>query len=434
MANIKISELPVAQEITGAMNILVEGNTTHKSTISELKNYITAGAGADEIQVLNGTSSPVSIGDKVWFNKVYQEAGTTTTARTNVIYYCVFSDDGSVMVCAEDAGHVGGDTTLYNYNGTSYQRVKSLGGNGSFYTREYWGLTKHGNLVSSYPTIICHPNTQVYIAPYTSTSYAFIADRINLISNGTSLLRFEEDGSTIKTYTGDVTFPGGFCHLTIDDNTFLAVSGSYNKLHKFVLNDENDTYTHNEVTSENTWSSGSNRFYFTPDKKYIVNADGTTLSLYYYNNESNAINSVVLPSVLSDLVSKGISSLRFNPDCGILTGIVDGKIVAYQHEGGLNWSNLSFDISAGAYPEISSDAKRIYYKNSSVQYRMDLSTIDNGFVAQNYSYYTISDKSLIGYAKTNAGVGEMFTVETKMPEQIDVTITVDADNAEITVG
>ena len=380
-----------------------------------------AGGGGDEIEVINNTGKTIEAGDKVWVN-ILSDNADTPLAKTG--YYLIyptlgFTKDGQYLFTGGRLNKVKDDNTLVelkNYNLGNDCRIKNV--NGRTYATTL-----------NFTACINYPNNW-------DIDWAMINDGFFVNQYNRSIRKYDlETGVLIKEYTGNTSQYNDGQIVVVNNVMYYFV---YRR--KYTFNDENNTYSSQDyvVTINNT--DNKNIGYIlgkTSDGKYFID-DNLNLIKYLGNDTFEVVAYEKMPAILQRW--NGVSKkVHFNQDTGVLVVDSGSEYGIYRYDNG-EWKKLNFELNRTVDDNtekslvVNYDLTRYAFStNTYSAYRVNVGTMQPNLkvMAQEFRWFNVNEQSITGIAKTSAEPDEKLTISTVLEPKIDVTVTTNADNAEI---
>lgn len=378
-----------------------------------------AGGGGDEIEVINNTGKTIEAGDKVWVN-ILSDNADTPLAKTG--YYLIyptlgFTKDGQYLFTGGRLNKVNKDNTLTelrNYNVNNDCHIKHF--NGKTYATSI-----------QFTACLDYPNNW-------NIDWTMINDGFFVHAQNSSIRKYDlETGALIKEYTGNAD--------QYDDGETIVIDNIMYRLNykrrKYVFNDDDNTYSYYDYAA--TVNGGSIGYILgkTSDGKYFVN-DNLNLIKYLGNDTFEVVAYEKMPAILQRW--NGVSKkVHFNQDTGVL--VVDGgsEYGIYRYDNG-EWKKLNFELNRTVDDNTEKSlvvnydlTKYAFSTNTYSAYRVNIGAMQPNLkvMAQEFRWFNVNEQSITGIAKTSAEPDEKLTISTVLESEIEVTITTNADNAEI---
>lgn len=420
-----------------------------------------SGGGGDEIEVLNLTGSALAVGDKAWLSPMYlgstpdvSQFGTGTDAAFSPK---VVSRDGTLVY----------DTTsglLFN----TAAKTTSPASNLFEMSQGYSGVIKYADngMIWAYRNVQYSVNYDCwgsvggnsYGLP---TTYAYVGgDYYYDMTNSQFVKMAAGTMNVIKTYT-DNTSVGSFNYVYLCGLSFCYANGyiyyksSNPRIWRAIVDDVAGTVTDDALMLDNT----SNTFvlpYVTSDGKYFLSYQASNSSdsgnyFRIYTLVNNTLQEVGDINELSpDLVpfyNNEYTTCVYNQqdDILVITNRSTRAIAVFKYASdkftkiaGYTDTNFS-DSRYWIYATASADGSIISYNTGRRGYTNATPTVvqlqgDAEYKVINYQNINISSSSLTGYVTEGGASGATVKVATVMPEQINVSVTVNANDAIISGG
>jgi hypothetical protein len=407
------------------------------------------GGSGETIEVLNKTGAVINQGDKVWINK---------NTQTTDISYVLDNTSGSW-------GGVGfiNQTGLIGYSGGGKYSLSDTG-------KSYIGPQSN----------------EPYTLYYTDTGNMYYNTRDNAFGNGNFITPTHETARTMsvlkncKGYTGYLSLGKGsitkyntntqqveqtWSITNIDANATFALI-AHNRFYFQYASNRYLRYI--EFYDDGTVSSSyvsvpyvsvpSGCFGNTIDEKYFfyTNAAGNeafenagALSILEVSKDTGEVKNVtnsVMPQALAKYTSSYAGCYTFNPKNGVLTACKPGtktyNILKYENE---VWAELPISLNLEEDETFYSGSN---YKGSAITLSEDLSracvrtnkgvkvfnlTRNTGYTAVPYIETLVDEQTITGTALNTVLPDEKLEVTTLLPESVEVTLTTEKDNIDITM-
>lgn len=417
--------------------------------------------GGDVVNAKNYTGSTVSTGDKVFLNyqtDVVDDYASETTTVYN-IYPCL-SGDGDCFTYASAS----------NTSGIKY--INSIA-DSDFTVITSNGLYQYSNYTTSYPCIVRYTPDGKAIRNYSNTMQCISANWWTV--NSCSFLGFDlgtpgfTNSSPYNIYLLDMNNGGILSTISLGGSNYYsstcAIAASDSEIYSFgnlpyyiTIDRQNLTGTRSNCATSGTIGTVYS-FGVTTDKKYIVGctgkipSDSQSLKLIEIVSAGSVRNvgaDEVIPELGYWMTSNKAFAFTFNPNNGILCcADCTSKVYGFYRYDSVahSWSVVNINLDAvisdidnfAGQITVNNDLTRalICYKPTGVSatYSRVIALENNiGFVADAYSWPAVNSETLTGYVTTGGAAGADIEVTTILPETINVTVTVNANDAEISGG
>lgn len=416
-----IKDTYIALEAKGATLPEIESLSNLATTVATIPS---GGSGGDEIEVINNTGRAISVGDKVWVNNLSDNADTPLAKTGSYLIYPTlgFTKDGQYLFTGGRLNKLNNNNTLTelkNYNVNYECHIKHF--NGKTYATD-----------TNFTACINYPNNW-------DVDYALINDGYFVNQSSTKIRKYDLDtGALLKEYTGSGSFSNDMAKVVIDNILYdLSSIRRY-----YVFNDEDNTYGYysDQVIVNNT-DDKEIRYILgkTSDNKYYIDSN-LNLIRYLGNKTFEVVAYEKMPAILQRWNGMR-KSVNFNQDIGVL--VVDGgsEYGIYRYDNG-EWKKLNFELNR----TVDDDTKKAlvvnydltkyaFSSNSSAAYRVNVGTMQPNLkvMAQEFRWFNVNERTIVGVAKTSAEPDEKFTISTVLEPEIEVTVTTNADNAYISM-
>jgi len=420
------------------------------------------GAYGDDLNALNLTGATLNVDDKVWLSPMY--LGDESVVNQ-------FGDDGSQywydpVVVSRD-----GSTVYSPYSGKLFNTSTKTAINmtkTTSNTSNDGGVIKYADngMIWSYSNNNYNSGYEYWISvggnSYGQTThYAYVGgdyyfDAINnqfvKMSSGTM--------DVIKTYTDNLSIGSlnsvklcglRFCYT----NGYIYYKSSDTQIYRAIVDDETETITSDALMINNT----TNSFvlpYVTSDGKYFLSytsySYGGNFGNYFriftlVNNVLEEVSDISkLSSDLLPFYNNAYTTCVYNQqdDILVITNRSTREIAVFKYANDKfikinGYIDTTSDSLYNLFATSSSDGTIIGYhcgrsgvggkKPTVVQMKGDIE-----YKAVNYQNVNISSASLSGYVTKGGANNEIIQVKTILPPKLNVSVTVNADNAEISGG
>ena len=384
-----------------------------------------AGGGGDEIEVINNTGKTVEAGEKVWVNILSGNSDGAVVGDNN------FGTNSNVWGFTKDGQYLlAGQILLKVYSNNTFTGLMSFSRYAQYIKHEN-GKTFGIHVSNGMTACANYPNTW-------ETDFMYINDGYFVHHNSTEIRKYDlETGEVIKRYTGDnTTYPSQ--NVVIDNVMYYL---SYER-RKYTFNDENNTYSYQDyvVTIKNRDNKEIGVFLGkTSDGKYYVDSN-LNLITYLGNDTFEVLSNEKMPAILQRW--NGIEkTVRFNQDTGVLIVDSDSEYGIYKYDNG-EWQKLNYELNLTGE---GTRKKGLIVNYDLTQYafptnnyrdnQVNIGTMQPNLkvMAQEFRWFNVNEQSITGVAKENAEPDAKFKVSTMLGSEIDVTVTTNADNAEISM-
>jgi len=431
--------------------------TQNLSNLLAAINSIPAGGG-DELEVLNLTGSTLNVGDKAWLSPMYLGSapdasqfgsyGSNGAFSPNVV-----SRDGSVVFDAK-AG------VLFNTSTKATTTVAQANSSISGYS----GVVKYADngMIWAYKNAAYNASNKYWISvgggSYgEATQYAYVGgdyyyDAVNsqfvkMAAGTMNVIKTYTDNTSVGTFTQVALCGLSFCYA----NGYIYYKSSNPRIWRAIVDDEAGTITDDALMLDNT----SNQFvlpYVTSDGAYFLAYEAYSSLHSNYNFRIFSLANNTLQEV-SDVSSLSPDLLQFynntnsiysyNQQDDILTITnKDTKEIAVFKYANAKFTKIAGYVSpvdnpSSMYATASTDGLVISYDPGAAgnnQTKVIQFAGNAEYKVVNYQNINISSSSLTGYVTEGGVSGATVKVATVMPEQINVNVTVNADNAIISGG
>jgi hypothetical protein len=427
--------------------------TTYATAI----NNISGGSG-DELEVLNLTGSTLNVGDKAWLSPLYlgstPDVSQFGTGASAAFSPKVVSRDGTLVYDTTSGLLFNTATKTTSSASALYQMSQGYSGVVKYADNGMIWAYRNGESINDVYYGSVGGNS--YGVP---TTYAYVGgDYYYDMTNSQFVKMAAGTMNVIKTYT-DNTSVGSFTYVALCGLSFCYTNGyiyyksSNPRIWRAIVDDEAGTITDDALMLDNT----SNTFvlpYVTGDGKYFlsyqasVNSDsGNYFRIYtLVNNTLQEVGDInELSPDLLPFYNNEYTTCVYNQqdDILVITNRSTRAIAVFKYAGdkftkiaGYTDTNFS-DARYWIYATASADGSIIAYNTGAAgnnQTKVIQFAGNAEYKVVNYQNINISSFSLTGYVTEGGVSGVTVKVATVMPEQINVNVTVNADNAIISGG
>lgn len=405
------------------------------NSITPSKGGSGGGGGGDsptKIEAINNTGANISEGDKVWVNSYYYEAGTAHSFITSSSYKSLITANGNYVI------HNG---NLYSINGTNLGSTTINSSqelaifdcpDGVTYIGSTSGMQRiDAGLGWSNTNFMPIVGTSEYVLQKTNS---YVSEKIVKINPNT--------GEVIKTYNK----PSGFTYLLsynvrricyLGNNKFWAAysnsSSAVNPSGGYILtlDDVNNTWTYISTTTPSDLIIG-----VTSDYKYILMITNHIYDVATMTDVYSALNFPCTIDSYTYFDAKENICQRHNGAASSATG-GNYKVVKYNPET-QTWQQISIDYStimgstSGSFYRAcfeNGEFTKAFYSNNYNHYWKPMVS-QGGYNLVKYGLET-TNQTLTGFAEENINSGSTGEISITLPPQINVSFTVDANDATI---
>lgn len=377
----------------------------------------------DEIEVINNTGKTIEAGDKVWVN-ILSNGIMNKENYIDGIGDCTtgFTKDGQYIFVGNRLYKVNNDNSI--------TWLKTYENNNEYRIKQFNGRTYATSL--NFTVCINYPNNW-------NIDWTLINDGYFINYYSGNIRKYDlETGALIKEYTGNADqYDDG--EMVVIDNVMYRLN--YKK-RKYIFNDDDNTYSYYDYAA--TVNGGGVGYILgkTSDGKYFVD-NNLNLIKYLGNDTFEVVAYEKMPAILQrwNGIEKKVS---FNQDTGVL--VVDGgsEYGIYRYDNG-EWKKLNYELDRST--------THIYRKSLAINYdltkysfvaqvdawnagdTLNIGTMQPNLkvMAQEFKWFNVNEQSITGIAKESAEPDQTFKVSTILESKIDVTVTTNADNAEISM-
>ena len=436
---------------------------------------------ADEVTATNLTGSPVAVGDKVWLNKTTSQNNTKNIASGYGKWLSIISPDGNYLIMngytsntsyqyiyprlydisdpsnAYDTGSLTQNSYrqfgclqfCYNSDGDliapfdySMVLLKSSGGYATN-TSPVWG--------NDYPIGFAHLKDNLYaVTIIQNHSYDYSGFHLCRLDHSTCSILQSSDrlSAPSSAYQWPYAVDGYFA----SDKYFLvSPSSTISQTYRYEITDLSTLATsYSQIgnkfgsqmlsTEDNVWTMSCNAIgrdsgNIKPFTVYKPTDASTPAALSRFidqycwaaYNKKNKILTVVQWNTLNYGIFKyengDFTELNYN----LLEGInTSGKVL-----GGFITASEDLRRFAFALGDSNSNRGSFGYNTTYTTYVAERINTSTSWKIYKFDRQTLYQSSISGVAKEAGANGEEITVKTLLPRKVDVTITVDQDDAEI---
>lgn len=400
--------------------------------------------GGDEIDALNLTGATLSDGDKVWLDSQIVEQSSSGSAKmTNANYaYTFMTTDGNYLLSG---------TQCLNF---STQQITVISRIPTPYDGDNYPIYADDGLVFLDGTMVNTPS------PYDPGYGRALGGNFFFTRNGTSCEIRKIDlstGTVLATYafTISYTYKVVIKSLVIDNVLYFMVfdyNDSYantNETIKKALNgtdltEVTDTKGVLSVISANGNVTNRQALYVTSDKEFILRFSNSEYSYSFtlFRQKSSGIYTAIanINDVCPDMAPyyNKYGYFTFNPISGVVVfNTTQNSIAAFQYQPGTK-TFVKLDVSitdASRFIYCDNEGKTLGWLDSyNNGIYIKLAKNEDGFVVIPYNTTYLRSSAFTGYVTDGGASNEVVKVATTMPEKLNVSVTVNANDAEISGG
>ena len=412
--------------------------TTYATAINNISG------GGDEIDALNLTGSTLSDGEKVWLDSQIVEQSSSGSKYMDTYAssaYTFMTTDGNYLLSG---------TRCLNF---STQQITVISQIPTPYDGDNYPIYADDGLVFIDGTMVNTPS------PYDPGYGRALGGNFFFSRNGTSCEIRKIDlstGTVLATYafTISYTYKVVIKSLVIDNVLYFMVfdyNDSYastNETIKKALNgtdltEVTDTKGVLNVFSTNSTVTYSQALYVTSDKEFILRFSNSEYSYSFtlFRQNSSGIYTAIanINDVCPDMAPyyNKYGYFTFNPISGVIIfNTTQSNIAAFQYQPETK-TFVKLDVSI-------TNAERFIYcdnegKTLGWLYNYDgkyikLAKNEDGFAVIPYNTTYLRSSVFTGYVTEGGASNEIVKVATTMPEKLNVSVTVNANDAEISGG
>ena len=403
--------------------------------------------GGDEIDALNLTGATLSDGDKVWLDsQIVEQSSSGSTKMTNAnSAYTFMTTDGNYLLSG---------TRCLNL---STQQITVISRIPTPYDGDNYPIYADDGLVFLDGTMVNTPS------PYNPGYGRALGGNFFFSINGTSCEICKIDlstGSVLATYafTISYTYKVVIKSLVIDNVLYFMVfdyNDSYANTSETIkkalngtdLTEVTDTKGVLSVFSANGTGTKRQALYATSDKEFILRFSNSEYSYSFtlFRQNSSGIYTAIanINDVCPDMAPyyNNYGYFTFNPISGVVvfhtTPNTGGSIAAFQYQPGTKMF-VKLDVSitdANRFIYCDNEGKTLGWLDNSRNGRyIKLAKNEDGFVVIPYNTTYLRSSVFTGYVTDGGASNEVVKVATTMPEKLNVSVTVNANDAEISGG
>lgn len=405
-----------------------------------------SGGGGDEIDALNLTGATLSDGDKVWLDSQIVEqssSGSTSIGSSSNSARTFMTTDGNYLLSG---------TKCLNF---STQQITTISQIPTPYDGDNYPIYADDGLVFLDGTMVNTPS------PYDPGYGRALGGNFFFTRDDTSCEIRKIDlstGTVLATYafTISYTYKVVIKSLVIDNVLYFMVfdySSSYattNETIKKALNgtdltevtDTNDVLNVFSVNGNTTYRQV---LYVTSDNEFILrfsNYTGNYTFTLFRQNSSEIYTAIAdINDVCPDMASfyNSLGFITFNPISGVVVFNNEGYsggMGAFQYQPETK-TFVKLDVSltdADRFIYCDNEGKTLGWLYNYYGTYIKLAKNEDGFVVIPYNTTYLRSSAFTGYVTEGGASNEVVKVATTMPEELDVSVTVDADDAEISGG
>ena len=440
-----------------------------------LGNVNTSSSGVDILTATNLTGSSVAIGDKVWLNKTTSQISTSSIASGYGKWLSIISPDGNYLIM--------NGYTSNNSNGVLYPRLYDISdpssayntgaliqedGNCYLYTSQFC-YNSDGDLIAPFRsvTVGLKSNGGYWASTYTFDSYnrpmryAHLKDNLYAVASsygGFYLVRLDSSTGSITQTSSKITTNSTYDfpvdgYFASNKYFFNAPSGIGSQSRRYEITNESTlavSYSdlgykfasQNLGTEDGVWvmgcnaqgNSGNSSQTFTvykPTDASTPAALSRFIGQYCWAayNKKNKILTVVQWNSLNYGIFKyengDFTELNYN----LLEGInTSGKVLGGFITASEDLRRFAFCLGAS-----NSNRSQFGYNASYTTYVAERISTSTAWKIYKFDRQTLYQASLSGVAKEAGAEGSNIAVKTVLPGEVDVTLTIDQNDAEVIV-
>lgn len=404
-----------------------------------------SGGGGDEIDALNLTGATLSDGDKVWLDSQIVEQSSSGST------YISSGSNSARTFMTTDGNYLLSGTRCLNF---STQQITSISQIPTPYDGDNYPIYADDGLVFLDGTMVNTPSP--YDPGYGRAlggNFFFTRDGTSCeirkidLSTGTVLATYQFTISyTYKVVIKSLVIDNVLYFLVFDYNDYYANTNETIKkaLNGTDLTEVTDTKGVLNVFSTHTNATNRRAWYVTSDNEFILRFTNVSSSLTLFRQNSLGIYTAIanINDVCPDMAPyyNANGYITFNPISGVIvfnTSNTVGSIAAFQYQPETK-TFVKFDVSitgAERFIYCDNEGKTLGWLDGSYNGKyLKLAKNDEGFVVIPYNTTYLRSSAFTGYVTEGGASNEVVKVATTMPEELNVSVTVDANDAEISGG
>lgn len=427
-------------------NNITSENIKKDVTILGVTGDYEGSGGGDEIEVINWSGNVLNVGDKVWISPMY--LGTEADFRQ--ISTDTYPYSPTVHVSRD------GTTVYYTFNGILYNTTTDT----SITVNSINQSTSTGYSCVNYSRcgdVIYSVVDDNWVVEGSgigvSTNYAFLGNNyyynyntnkyVKMIDN----TKIEDKEYTLNNIVFYTSYGYGPYTFSVAKNYlyYCGRDGSLERISKAYIDDENLTITYVSelfnTTKRIPWTTYDENYVFVGNcGRDYGNRRWYNLQIYKVENNGD-LSEINVLEMCPDLTPfyNNATSFRYNYLDDILTVGTANSIATFKYSNGtfIKLSDYTFSSSMNNSCQISSssDGKILAYKGNQYYTPYCVKLQGNSeYKVVTYNNVNISSSSFTGYVTKGGANGELVKIQTVLPEKINVSVTVNADDAEISGG
>lgn len=402
--------------------------------------------GGDEIDALNLTGATLSDGDKVWLDSQIVEQ--SSSGSTNIDNY----SNSAYTFMTTDGNYLLSGTRCLNF---STQQMTVISQIPTLYNGANYPIYADDGLVFVDGTMVNTPS------PYDPGYGRALGGNFFFTRNDTSCEIRKIDlstGTVLATYAFTISYTYGVAvkSLVIDNvlyfmvfdynNSYASTSETIKKaLNGTDLTEVTDTKGVLSVISTNGNVTNRQALYVTSDKEFILRFSNSEYSYSFtlFKQNSSGIYTAIanINDVCPDMAPfyNSYGYITFNPISGVVVFNNEGYsggmgVFQYQPE---TKTFVKLDVSltsANRFIYCDNEGKILGWLYNYYGKYIKLAKNNDGFVVIPYNTTYLRSSAFTGYVTEGGASNEVVKVATTMPEKLNVSVTVNADDAEINGG
>lgn len=398
--------------------------------------------GGDEIDALNLTGATLSDGDKVWLDsQIVEQSSTGSKKMTYSNYaYTFMTTDGNYLLSG---------TQCFNF---STQQITVISRIPTPYDGDNYPIYADDGLVFLDGTMVNTPS------PYDPGYGRALGGNFFFSRNDTSCEIRKIDlstGTVLATYAFTISYTYNVVikSLVIDNILYFMVfdfnDSPTNETIKKALNgtdltEVTDTKDVLSVFSTNSTGTKRQALYVTSDKEFILRFSNSEYSYSFtlFRQNSSGIYTAIanINDVCPDMAPyyNKYGYFTFNPISGVVVfNTTQNSIAAFQYQSETKtFVKLDVSITDGnVFIYCDNEGKTLGWLDNSYNGRyIKLAKNEDGFAVIPYNTTYLRSSAFTGYVTEGGASNEVVKVATTMPEKLNVSVTVNANDAEISGG
>lgn len=407
------------------------------------------GAYGDDMKVLNLTGNTLNVDDKVWISS-FNTSGEATETNYGSEYYTYpiyMSRDGETIYYPL-SGKVYNITSQTEYGvascsaaGKDYTHIRYTN-SGLVFVQSYSAISQSSSSLSSFPLYNISSNAY----GYSNTTYTYCGNNLYYDNNNSVFVKIIDDSLIpVATYTSDVILAKPWANYSaVRAGNYLYYLKTYKSggstIGRALIDDTNLTIM--DTSSDNVINS-SQIMGVTSDGKYFIGANDNSYMKIYQLIDGKLVQVINPSDDLNIYCNNSETCVVFNEQADILTIQYSGTTgITFRYTNGKFIKVSEHLFTNGNLGIITSDdtgtVMAAYWNRSSgwnpIGFIVQYSNDNNTYKAIPFNNNNISTISFSGYVTEGGAHNENVKVKTILPPKLNVSVTVNANDAEISGG